>query len=123
MSNLVYKDGKRMEREIISISQKRQITIPQKYFEALGFDNEAECILRNNAIIIRPIYERDNGAFSEEVLEDLIHQGYSGEELLAKFKENSKKIRPAVHTMIREADNLAKYGGGETMSDIFGEEE
>ena len=35
-----------MERKIISISSKRQVTIPQKYFELLGFDDEAECILQ-----------------------------------------------------------------------------
>jgi hypothetical protein len=38
-----------MERKIISVSEKRQITIPQKYFEALGSTGEAECILQNNA--------------------------------------------------------------------------
>ena len=29
-----------MDRKIVSISSKRQITIPQKFFEALQFDNE-----------------------------------------------------------------------------------
>ena len=31
-----------LERKIISISSKRQVTIPQKYFDLLGFDDEAE---------------------------------------------------------------------------------
>ena len=30
-----------MERKMIRISGKRQITIPQKYFDLLGFDTEA----------------------------------------------------------------------------------
>ena len=30
-----------MDRKIISISSKRQITIPQKFFNFLGFGNEA----------------------------------------------------------------------------------
>ena len=42
-----------MDRKIVSISSKRQITIPQKFFEALQFDNEAECVVRGNELVIR----------------------------------------------------------------------
>ena len=76
-----------MERKMIRISGKRQITIPQKYFDLLGFDTEAECILRGNELVIRPVSERSGGEFAEAILADLISQGYQGEELLAKFKE------------------------------------
>ncbi|NSW93053.1 MAG: AbrB/MazE/SpoVT family DNA-binding domain-containing protein [Firmicutes bacterium] len=113
-----------MERKIIRISDKRQITIPQKYFEALGFSSEAECILQNNAIVIRPIRENSGGEFSEQILADLIAQGLSGEELLAKFKEMSKKIAPAMNKLISEADSIAKgEKSGATMSDVFGAED
>ena len=76
-----------MERKTIHISGKRQITIPQKYFEALGFGKEAECILQNNMILIKPVRENTGGEFAEQILADLIAQGYSGEVLLKKFKE------------------------------------
>lgn len=112
-----------MERKIISVSGKRQITIPQKYFEALGFSNEAECILQNNAIVIRPIRENTGSEFSEQILADLIAQGFSGQDLLVKFKEMSKKVAPAVNKVIDEADNIAKgEKKGATMADIFGVE-
>jgi len=116
-----------IERKIISVSGKRQVTIPQKYFEALDFSNEAECILQNNAIVIRPIRENLGNEFSEQILADLIAQGISGQELLVKFKEMSKKIAPAIDKLISEADSIAK---GEkravvvaTMADIFGAED
>lgn len=113
-----------VERKIISVSAKRQVTIPQKYFEALGFNNEAECILQNNAIIIRPIKENIGSEFSEQILADLLEQGLSGQELLIKFKEMNKKIRPAVETIIGEADSIAKAEiKCATMTDIFGAEE
>lgn len=113
-----------MERKIISVSGKRQVTIPQKYFEALGFTNEAECILQNNAIVIRPIKENSGSEFSEQILADLIAQGLSGQELLAKFKETSKKIAPAVEKLINEADSIAKgEKKGATMTDVFGTED
>ena len=113
-----------MERKIISVSGKRQITIPQKYFEVLGFNNEAECILQNNAIVIRPIRENTGSEFSEQILADLIAQGFSGQELLAKFKEVSKKIAPAMDKLIGESDSIAKgEKKGATMADIFGVED
>ena len=113
-----------MERKIISVSGKRQVTIPQKYFEALGFSNEAECILQNNAIVIRPIKENAGSEFFEQILADLIAQGLSGQELLAKFKELSKKIAPAMDKLISEADSIAKgEKKGATMADIFGAED
>jgi bifunctional DNA-binding transcriptional regulator/antitoxin component of YhaV-PrlF toxin-antitoxin module len=110
-----------MERKIISVSRKRQITIPQKYFEALGFGDQAECVLQNNGIVVRPIREDSGSEFSEQILADLIAQGVSGQELLVKFKEMNKKIAPAMNNVIREADSIAK--GEEkyaTMADIFG---
>ena len=116
--------GSSMERKIISVSGKRQITIPQKYFEMLGFSNEAECILQNNAIVIRPIRENTGNEFSEQILADLIAQGFLGQELLEKFKEVSKKITPAMDKLIGEADRIAKGDPkSAAMSDIFGAED
>ena len=34
-----------MEMKKVSISAKRQITIPQKFYAMLGFDTEAECMV------------------------------------------------------------------------------
>ena len=73
------KGGSPMNRKTIRISEKRQLTIPQKFFEALGFSTEAECILRGNEIVLRPVKEQGGGEFAEQILADLIAQGFSGE--------------------------------------------
>jgi len=116
--------GTVLERKTIHISGKRQITIPQKYFEALGFDKEAECILQDNMILIKPVRENTGGEFAEQILADLITQGYNGEVLLKKFKEEQKKVQPAIEKMLERATEAAK-GNGEfsTYNDIFGSEE
>ena len=58
------------------------------------------------------------------VFTDLIAQGFSGQELLAKFKELSKKIAPAMEKLISEADSIAKEEKkGASMLDIFGAED
>ena len=109
------------ERKKVSISSKRQFTIPQIYYSLLGFDKEAECILGEGMLIIRPIASTSEGEFAEHILADLISEGYSGNELLEEFKRRQAKVRPAVVSMI-EAAKEAANGNGEYYSyeDIFG---
>lgn len=112
-----------LERKILSISPKRQITIPQKFYKALGFDSEAECIVRNNELIIRPVRIISQEDFSEQILEELIDQGYEGKELLKAFKKQQKKIRPAIEAMLADAKDAAN-GSVEsfTIEDVFEED-
>lgn len=118
------KGGSPMNRKTIRISEKRQLTIPQKFFEALGFSTEAECILRGNEIVLRPVKEQGGGEFAEQILADLIAQGFSGDQLLTEFKKMQKKVRPAVEVMLTQAEQAAR-GESESSSyeDVFGTEE
>ena len=124
METAVVKGGSFMNRKTIRISEKRQLTIPQKFFEALGFTAEAECILRGNELVLRPGKEQHGGEFAEQILADLIAQGLSGDQLLAEFKKTQKKVRPAVEALLAEAEQAA-HGDIESYSydDVFGTEE
>jgi hypothetical protein len=69
------------------------------------------------------VADQSGGEFADEILKDLISQGYTGDELLAKFKEQRSKVRPAVERMIEEADALAESTGkAQTLDDLFGTE-
>ena len=57
--------------------------------------------------------------FAEQILADLIEEGYSGTELLARFKAQSRKIRPAVEHLIEEADRIAEQGRAIPMENLF----
>ncbi len=63
-----------------------------------------------------------SGEFAEQILADLIAQGYSGAALLEAFKKEQKKVRPAVEAMLADAEKAAN---GEIDSasyeDVFGE--
>ena len=113
-----------MEKKRVSISSKRQITIPQKFFSMLGFDTTAECMVRGNELVIRPVKEETSGEFGEQILADLIAQGYTGNELLEEFKKMQRQIRPAVENMLADAERVASLESGyTTYEDIFGEED
>lgn len=111
------------EKKVISISSKRQMTIPRKFFEQLGFSHDAECFLRGDELVVRPLKVMD-GDLSAEILSDLIKQGYSGDDLLNRFKLMQKKVRPAIEMILDEAE-MAAEGMGEyySIEDVFDQED
>ena len=111
-----------VDRKIINVTGKRQVTIPLKFYNKLSFGKEVECFLTEDSIVIRPLSNSDDG-FTMEILRDLISQGYSGEELLVKFAERRENISKVVGLLIEEADDIAtgKRKGAST-KDIFGED-
>lgn len=90
----------------IRITSKRQLTIPKAFFDSIGFDKQAECIMRGNEIVIKPVSD-NSGYFAKQILADLVAQGYSGNKLIEKFNETQSKVRPAIEKMLIEADKAA----------------
>ena len=109
------------EQKKVTISSKRQFTIPQKFYTALGFDREAVCTLSDGMRIIVPARSESGGEFAEHILSDLIAEGYGGQELLSEFRSRQSKVRPAVEKMLNAAKD-AVNGIGEYYSydDVFG---
>ena len=115
-------DGSAMERKIISVTGKRQVTIPLKFYEKLRFGKEVECFLTNDAIVLRPFSNTDDN-FTMEILRDLVSQGFNGDELIVKFAEQRQSIQKAVGLLINEADEIAEgKRNAATTKDIFGDE-
>ena len=82
-------------------------------------------VLFKDMLILLPV-KKEDPAFAEEILQDLIQQGFSGEKLLAEFKKVNRKVRPAVEKLIEEADEIAKAASTnyvDPTDDIFGDEE
>lgn len=112
------------EQKRVAISSKRQFTIPQKFYTELGFSREAVCIKGEGMLIIRPAASVPGGDFAEQILAELIDEGYTGKELLQEFKSRQARVRPAVEAMLSKAREAAQ-GQGEfsTYEDIFGAED
>ena len=110
-----------LDKKRIRVSSKRQITIPMKFHKLLGMSDEVDCHVRNGALIITPIRPEPTGEFAEEILADLVAQGLSGKQLLDKFAEMNRKVRPAVQALIAEADKAAAMSGKPgQFAEIFG---
>ena len=101
-------EKKTMKPKRISVSNKRQITIPLEYYKALKIENEVECILKDNSIIIRPVIDTSQDNFADFILEDLIKEGYEGKKLLEEFKKRKNKIKAAIKEVENEATKVAE---------------
>ena len=111
-----------MDRKIISVSQKRQITIPLKFFKQLGLDTEVECFVQNDSLVIRPI-RNNQGEFSVEILKELVDQGLSGDQLVHQFEVESRNIKKAIGIMVEESERIASSKiPAATFADVFGKE-
>lgn len=105
----------------INISSKRQITLPQSFYVSLEFTDEADCYIRDGEIVIRPVRKNATGELDDLLLEDLIKEGYSGEDLLQEFRKRKNLVRPAAQKLIKDSEMLAKDGKLYTVKDVFGE--
>ncbi|TMN18842.1 AbrB/MazE/SpoVT family DNA-binding domain-containing protein [Lentibacillus cibarius] len=106
----------------IRVSEKRQITIPKRFFEQLGIEESLICELRGDEIVLRPAPTDED--FSEDILKDLLQEGYEGDQLLTEFQKRKAQIRPAVETLIAEADQAAQQftgTGDEETESLFGD--
>ncbi len=115
-----HKERNQVDRKIISVSRKRQITIPLIFYKQLHLENEVECTVQDGALVIRPIDQRNN-EFSVEILKDLVAQGYSGDELVHRFEAESKNIRKAIGALLEEAEQIVSgEKAAANFEDVFG---
>lgn len=78
--------------KIISISPKRQITIPQKFFSRFQFGSQAKISATDNGILIQPFENISDRELDVQILQELVQQGLNGQELINAFKEHKVKI-------------------------------
>lgn len=91
------------ERLKITETEHNEISIPKNYYKELNFKDEALIEICNSTLVIKPTDNIENIDFSEDILKDLVAKGYSGEELIEKFKEIKKSIPSAIEKMTEEA--------------------
>ena len=80
-----------IKSKTIKVSAQRHLVIPKEYYEALNIGEEVTIELHEGQLVIKPIVKVSDD-FAENLLEKLIEAGYSGEELIAKFKEVKQMV-------------------------------
>lgn len=101
VERVMMQDHSKTKTKRISVSPSRQITIPKEFFDRLHIKDEILCEIKGRSLFLTPI--RENVDFSDMLLQDLIKEGFSGEELLQEFRLRKKQMGSAVERMIDEA--------------------
>ena len=69
------------------ISSQMQVRIPRDLYERYGFGNEAEVVATATGVEFRPVKTETERC--ADLLEQLVGQGLSGEELVERFRSES----------------------------------
>lgn len=118
------RNKKVMKTKKISVSEKRQITIPKDFFDALNIGKEIECGMVDNYIIIKPIQENFTDEFSEYILQDILKEGYKDKDILEEFKKRRNELKKAAKEFNNDIDdeikNISNLKG---INEVFGSDE
>ena len=79
------------EGKKVNVSKQRQVTIPKIYFDALGIQEEVTVEMTEEGLLMKPVAKIPDD-FAEQLLERMIAQGLSGQELLDQFKEAKNNV-------------------------------
>ncbi|WP_146259588.1 hypothetical protein [Paenibacillus dendritiformis] len=74
--------------------------------------------------MIRPVCEHTgHDSFADLILEDLIKEGFSGDQLLTKFRERQAELHVAIKHVIAESGEAARKcrADKDETEDLFGE--
>ena len=102
----------------VAVSSKRQVAIPKEFFDAIGIEKEIIMELNDGVINIKPVRAHTDD-FSEEILADVIQEGFTGNDILKEFQRRKNMIRPAISQMIEEA----KSAKPTSIDDLFGDDD
>ena len=80
-----------IKSKTIKVSAQRHLVIPKEFYDALNIGEEVTIELYEGQLVIKPIVKVSED-FAENLLEELIAAGFSGEELVAKFKEVKQMV-------------------------------
>ena len=80
-----------IKSKTIKVSAQRHLVIPKEFYDTLNIGEEVTIELHEGHLVIKPVVKVDE-AFAENLLEELVAAGLSGEELLAKFKEVKQMV-------------------------------
>lgn len=82
------------------------VTIPKSFKVKEGTALKPE--MTDKGILYEFVEEDDFFDFDEEILEDLVNQGYEGKELIAKFKYIRRHLPGAMDQLIQSSVNESK---------------
>ncbi|MDE7195168.1 MAG: hypothetical protein K2O14_14560 [Oscillospiraceae bacterium] len=91
-------------KEVVKVSPEGSVTVPKSMCEQIGLITRAECVIRNNEIIIRPCKDFTGDSVEGFLIRELMSKGFSYDALEAEYD----KIRPRFYAATRKTEELCR---------------
>lgn len=105
-----------------TITKKRQITIPKEFYDKLDMSpGKVRCLLENGRIVLEPINNGGFWDFSSEILQELVKEGYQGDDLIKEFEKKKQIIKESLAYMVKEASEEIEKGNYIDAEEVFDE--
>ncbi|AUI79276.1 toxin-antitoxin system [Lactiplantibacillus pentosus] len=79
------------------------LTVPESF--KIGVGITVRPYLTDYGIFYEFVQDDDCLDFDENILQDLVHQGYEGQELITQFKKMKKQLPKAMDRLIEDSDD------------------
>jgi bifunctional DNA-binding transcriptional regulator/antitoxin component of YhaV-PrlF toxin-antitoxin module len=102
--------GEVREYREITVTSKRQITIPKSFFDRLAIEETLVAYLLDDGIFLKPA-RKDDSVYAEdveEIIRDVVREGYSGEELVAELARRLNEYNKFIERRIQEFERDLK---------------
>ena len=91
-------------KEIVKASADGSITVPKGLCEQIGVIANAECIIRNNEIIIRPFRDSTGDSIEGLLIKELMSKGFGYDEL----EEEYDRVRPLFYAATKRTAEICR---------------
>ncbi|MBT9173052.1 MAG: hypothetical protein DDT21_01442 [Syntrophomonadaceae bacterium] len=105
--------------KMVRVTNKRQLTIPKKYFEALHIGEQVRCYMQGEKLVIEPAAADEFWDFTSDILKELVAENFTGADLLREFEARKEKAARRLERMVEEAREDIKAGRGRPADDVF----
>lgn len=105
-------------KEIVKASADGSVTVPKSLCEQIGVIANAECIIRNNEIIIRPCRDGTGDSIEGLLIKELMSKGYGYDAL----EEEYDRVRPVFYAATKRTAEISR-SAFENNTELCGTEE
>ncbi len=107
---------------IITITDKRQITIPKQIYDELKLKSgKVKCYVSDGKIIVEPFQSSSFWDFSSNILKDLVAEGYQGPDLIKEFDSRRQMVKESFALMVDEAVKEIRDHQGKDADELLAE--
>lgn len=99
-------------KETVKVSADGSITVPKSLCEQIGAVANAECIIRNNEIIIRPCRDGTGDSIEGLLIRDLMSRGFSYDALEEEYDRVRPRFYAATKRTAEKSRAAFENGGG-----------